>query len=275
MTPLGNGCVGINKMTPICALDVNGDGCISGKLGINNTTPSCALDVNGDGKISGTLTTNNLTVNGSFSVNNLTTGNITNTNQITTTSFQATGLIEGGNINTAGNVSAQGYLKGSNIQFQNNITMGYYELYGAINFTMYYQALNATCYFSPSPLVIKDNYTDAISNFHLTFPCPEMIYLDLTNNDITITLPYVNQFIGNVDVSGQIFSFKVRQTKTGPDRYWHLKTHTHEPNFIPTNAIGGTIHDFQNAPIGTYYKPGAWYMEVHYYKGDWYTNRFN
>ena len=140
---------------------------------------------------------------------------------------------------------------------------------------MYYPTLNATCYFTPCPLVIKDCSTEAIFDFALTLPCPEMLYLDLRNNDITITLPYVNQFIGNVDVSGQIFSFKVRQMMTGGGRYWHLKTHTHSPNYIPPGAIGGTIHDFMNAAQGTYYTPGAWYMEVHFYKGNWYTNRLS
>jgi len=275
------GKIGINT-TPTCALDVTGDGKITGKLGIN-MTPTCALDVTGDGKISGNFTTNNLTVNGSFSLNNITTGNITNSGDIFTNTFSATGTIAGGNINTGGNVTATGYLKGSNLQFQSNITLGYSELV-SLDYTtlrqptykMYYSTLNATCYFTPCPLVIKDCYTNASTDFHLSLPCPETLYLDLTNNEITITLPYVNQFIGNVDVSKQIFCFRIRQMMTGAGNYWHLKTHTHNnPNIIPPGAVGGTIYDFQNRSQGSYYTPGAWYMEIHYYKGNWYSNRIS
>ena len=115
MTPSSSGCVGINKMTPVCALDVTGDGCISGKLGINNTTPSCALDVTGDGKISGTLTTNNLTVNGTisggFTFGNITTGNITNTNVINTGGLTVTGSISTGSLTASGSIIGGGNCK--------------------------------------------------------------------------------------------------------------------------------------------------------------------
>jgi hypothetical protein len=79
MTPLGNGCVGINKMTPTCALDVSGNGSISGNFAINKSTPTCALDVSGDGKISGNLVVNG-SISGGFTFGNITTGNIANTN---------------------------------------------------------------------------------------------------------------------------------------------------------------------------------------------------
>jgi cytoskeletal protein CcmA (bactofilin family) len=86
-------------MTPMCALDVSGDGSISGKLGINNTSPSCALDVTGNGKISGTLTTNNLVVNGTisggFTFGDITTAKISNSGSITTGSLSSTGSITG------------------------------------------------------------------------------------------------------------------------------------------------------------------------------------
>jgi cytoskeletal protein CcmA (bactofilin family) len=99
MTPSSNGCVGINKMTPMCALDVSGNGCISGSLGINNSNPSCALDVTGSGKISGTLTTNNLVVNGTisggFTFGDITTAKISNSGSITTGSLSSTGSITG------------------------------------------------------------------------------------------------------------------------------------------------------------------------------------
>jgi hypothetical protein len=216
-------------------------------------------------------------MSGNFTLNDITTGNITNTYNIDTTSIYATGAI-----NTEGTVMAGSYLKGSNIQFQNNIKMGYSELvsldYMSLHeptYKMYYPTLNATCYFTPCPLVIKDCYTDANNNFHLSLPCPEHIYLDLTNNEITITLPYVNQFIGNVDVSTQIFRFRIRQMMTGGGNYWHLKTHTYNnPNVIPPGAVGGNIYGFTNALIGDYYyRPGAWLMEVHYYFGNWYCSR--
>ena len=143
-------------------------------------------------------------------------------------------------------------------------------------FKMYYPSLDANCYFTPCPLVIKDCYTNSSFDFHLSLPCPEFIYLDLSVRDVTITLPYVNQYIGNVDVSTQIFRFKVRQMMTGGGRHWYLKTHTHNnQNIIPPGAIGGTIYDFQNASQGTYFRPMAWLMEVHFYLGNWYCNRLN
>jgi hypothetical protein len=118
MTPESRGYVGINKMSPTCALDVTGDGKISGtlnsgNLGINKT-PTCALDVTGDGSISGTLTTNNLTVNGTisgnFTLNNITTGNITNNNNITTDSLLASGYCKIGDEST--NINAGVFIAG-------------------------------------------------------------------------------------------------------------------------------------------------------------------
>ena len=75
--------------------------------------------------------------------------------------------------------------------------------------------------------------------------------------------------VGNVDPKTQIFRFKIRQVK-GNHHYYHLKT------FNTSSTEGGTIYNFQNASTGTYwYRPGAWYMEVHYYLGNWYTNTLN
>ena len=87
-------------------------------------------------------------------------------------------------------------------------------------------------------------------------------------------MPDINTNVGSVDPKTQIFSFKIRQMMTGGGRYWHLKTHTYNnSNIIPPGAVGGTIYAFANSSQGSYYTPGAWYMEVHYYMGNWYCNR--
>jgi hypothetical protein len=108
MTPSSNGCVGINNMTPICALDVSGDGCISGKLGINNTTPSCALDVTGDGKISGNLAVSG-SISGSFSFYDIQTHGITNTNVISSGGLSVTGSISTGSLTASGSITGGTY----------------------------------------------------------------------------------------------------------------------------------------------------------------------
>ena len=99
----------------------------------------------------------------------------------------------------------------------------------------------------------------------------EYIYVDILLNDVFLTLPNINTNYGVIDPKTETFRFKIRQVKTGGGRYWHLQTHT----VLNNPSGGGTIYDFQNASQGYYIKPGAWYMEVHFFQGDWYCNRLN
>ena len=125
------------------------------------------------------------------------------------------------------------------------------------------------------PLLIKDFSLSASADtlpteLQLVFPMPECIYVDLSLNDLTLILPNINTMIGSVDPKTQIFRFKIRQMITSDNRWWHLKVYNN------SSTEGGTIYNYENGTIGTYwYRPGAWYMEVHYYLGNWYTKRLN
>jgi hypothetical protein len=138
---------------------------------------------------------------------------------------------------------------------------------------IYHSAIGAYSYMNAHPLVIKDSsLTVSNANNQLVFPMPECIYVDLltNNNDIDIVLPNLNINVDSVDPKTEIFRFKIRQTKTAPSRYWSLKV------FNNSSSSGGTIYDYQNTSLGTYYyRPGIWYCEVHFYLGNWYVNRFN
>ena len=141
---------------------------------------------------------------------------------------------------------------------------------------MYYSGLNATCYNAACPLVIKDLSITLNNNAQLAFPIPEYIYLNMLNNDITIHLPYVNQTIGNVNVLTQTCRFKIRQTQYVEGRYWHIRTYNES---TPAGAVGGNIYDdFYNQVnngTDTYNPEGIFYMEIHYYLGNWYINKLN
>ena len=128
------------------------------------------------------------------------------------------------------------------------------------------------------PPTAKENcYTAAATSssiattIQLVFPMPEYIYVDLYLNDVFLILPDINTNYAGVDPKTEIFRFKIRQVKTGPSRYWHLKTF----NVLINPSGGGTIYDFQNSSASYDITPGAWYMEVHFYQGDWYCNILN
>ena len=135
---------------------------------------------------------------------------------------------------------------------------------------MYYSALNATCYNVACPLVVKDLSIDLNLTAQLVFPIPEFIYVNVLSNHVYILLPYVNQSVGNVDVSTQTCRFRVRQMTGGYNLYF--KTYS-EPLY-PART-GGIMYDFNNAEMGGPYYTGAWYLEVHYYKGNWYFNKLS
>jgi hypothetical protein len=97
---------------------------------------------------------------------------------------------------------------------------------------------------------------------------PECIYVDLTLNDVVFILPDVNTNVGGVDPKTQIFRFKIRQMRTGGSRYYHLQTYSNNPN-------GELIYNLYSGSQGYYYTPGAWYLEVHFYYGNWYCNTIN
>ena len=143
-----------------------------------------------------------------------------------------------------------------------------------VTLKLYHSAVGAYSYKNAHPLLIKDFSLSASADTspteqELVFPMPECIYVDVYNNDLTLILPNINTMVGNVDPKTQIFRFKIRQVK-GNHYYYHLKT------FNNSSTEGGTIYNFQNSSTGTYwYRPGAWYMEVHYYLGNWYTNILN
>jgi hypothetical protein len=148
-----------------------------------------------------------------------------------------------------------------NVPFNNNLTS---------TFQMYYSALDATCYSVACPLIIKDASRTFNYNVQLEFPIPEFIYVNVASNNVYIVLPYVNQTIGNVNVSTQTFRFRIRQMTGGKDMY--LKTYS--DSLYPTRT-GGNIYDFLNNQQSSPYYSGAWYEEVHYYMGNWYVNRLS
>jgi hypothetical protein len=141
---------------------------------------------------------------------------------------------------------------------------------------MYYSALNATCYNVACPLVVKDLSITLTNNAQLAFPIPEYIYLNMNNNDITVILPYVNQSIGNVNVLTQSFRFKIRMMQYTQGRYWYLQTYNET---TPPGAVGGDIYNDQYGKVNDgsnrYRTDGIFYMEIHYYLGNWYFNRLS
>ena len=134
---------------------------------------------------------------------------------------------------------------------------------------MYYSAINSYSFVNSHPLVIKDYSLTATpsgnnnTEYDLVFPMPECFYVDLTNAEITFLLPDVNTYVGGVDPKTQICRYKFRQMLTGPNNYWHLKSQ---------NA---TIYDYLNGSKGNFYTPGAWFLELHLYNGNWYCNSIN
>ena len=146
-------------------------------------------------------------------------------------------------------------------------------------FQMYYSALDATCYNVACPLVIKDLSITLNNNAQLDFPIPEFIYVNVESHDVYITLPYVSQTInnvvvsrsiGNVNVLTQTCRFRVRQMTGGSKLYFK----TYSDSFYP-DRTGGNMYDFSNAQQSSPWYTGAWYLEVHYYMGNWYFNRLN
>jgi hypothetical protein len=137
-------------------------------------------------------------------------------------------------------------------------------------FQMYYSALNATCYNVAYPLITKDLSISLNSDTQLEFPISEYIYVDVASSHVNIKLPYVNQTIGNVDVSKQTCRFRVRQMTGGYNLYF--KTYS---NSSHTDRTGGIMYDFQNAQQPSTWGTGAWYQEVHFYNGNWYFNRLS
>jgi hypothetical protein len=168
-------------------------------------------------------------------------------------------LANGGNSATLAFVANQqiGFLPSSNTTFK-----------------IYHSVLNAYSYKNAHPLLIKDFSLDASAHslnttyYQLVFPMPECIYVDLTLNDVVFILPDVNTNVGGVDPKTQIFRFKIRQMRTGPSRYYHLQTYSNNPN-------GELIYDLYSGSQGYFYTPGAWYLEVHFYLGNWYCNTIN
>jgi cytoskeletal protein CcmA (bactofilin family) len=156
--------------------------------------------------------------------------------------------------------------------FVDNVPVGYLPS-SSTALKLYHSVLNAYSYMNAHPLVIKESSLTVINaNNQLVFPMPEYIYVDLltNDNDIDIVLPNLNINVGSVDPKTEIFRFKIRQTKTSNNRWWHLKT------FNNSSSAGGTIYNYQNSSIGTYYyRPEAWLMEVHFYLGNWYCNTLN
>jgi hypothetical protein len=137
-------------------------------------------------------------------------------------------------------------------------------------FQMYYSALDATCYNVACPLVIKDSSYTFNNNAQLAFPIPEYIYVNVLSNHVYIILPYVNQSIGNVNVLTQTCRFRVRQMTGGYNMYFK----TYSDSSFPERT-GGNMYDFENAQQASTWGTGAWYLEVHYYNGNWYFNRLN
>jgi hypothetical protein len=135
---------------------------------------------------------------------------------------------------------------------------------------MYYSALNATCYNVACPLVVKDLSITLNNNAQLAFPIPEYIYVNVSSNHVYIVLPYVNQSVGNVDVLTQTCRFRVRQM-TGVNKMYFK---TYSESLYPSRT-GGIMYDFNNAPKSSPWYTGAWYLEVHYYMGNWYFNRLS
>ena len=183
------------------------------------------------------------TVNGGFKVN----GGSTNVNDI--------------NFLSNGELVKMSYTNPTAVGYNPNTTS---------TFQMYYSALDATCYNVACPLVIKDSSYTLNNNAQLAFPIPEYIYVNVLSNHVYIILPYVNQSIGNVNVLTQTCRFRVRQMTGGYNLYFK----TYSDSSFPERT-GGNMYDFQNAQQASTWYTGAWYLEVHYYNGNWYFNRLN
>ena len=181
------------------------------------------------------------------------------------------GGIEVKNEITIGN--SANYVK---LEYIDNVPVGYMES-SSRALKIYHSAINFYSYMNAHPLVIKDfSYTATATSttiattIQLVFPMPEYIYVDITLNDVTLILPKINTNYGAVDPKTEIFRFKIRQV-SGGGKSWHLQTY----NVLNNPSGGGTIYNFENGSQGYSYSPEFWGMEVHYYLGNWYTNRLN
>ena len=158
------------------------------------------------------------------------------------------------------------------LDYTNNFTLPFGGSY--LNYPMAkttYVNYGYSCYAAANPLIVKDYSLAVTTSFQLNLPLPEMIYADVTNNSIIITLPNINVNFGTVPMSSLTCRFYIRQIGDGDGHAFYLQTFT---GSIPPNAMGGTIYNALNVPQTSPYTSNTPYNEVHFYNGNWYINSF-